>query len=175
VFYYFNIMDKVILVDNFDNEVGEMEKLEAHKKGVLHRAFSIFILSSNNELLLQQRASSKYHSPNLWTNSCCSHPAPGEELLESAHKRLLHEMGMQTELKVVDSFIYHCKFNNGLTEYEFDYVIVGYSDAIPAFNSSEVKDFRWISFDNLKLEMESNPDNFTFWFKDIIAQRKFVF
>jgi isopentenyl-diphosphate delta-isomerase len=169
------MMDMVILVDNFDNEIGTMEKLEAHIKGELHRAFSVFILNSSNELLLQQRASSKYHSPDLWTNSCCSHPAPGEAILESANKRLIHEMGMQAELKIVDNFIYHCEFENGLIEHEFDYVIVGYSDATPAINSSEVKDYRWVSFDDLKSEMEVNPENFTFWFKDIIAQNKFCF
>jgi len=169
------MMDMVILVDNFDNEIGTMEKLEAHIKGELHRAFSVFILNSSNELLLQQRASSKYHSPDLWTNSCCSHPAPGEELLESATKRLMHEMGMQAELKIADNFIYYCEFENGLIEHEFDYVIVGYSDATPAINSSEVKDYRWVSFDDLKSEMEVNPENFTFWFKDIIAQNKFCF
>ena len=140
---------KVILVDENDVEKGIMDKMEAHQKGVLHRAFSVFVFNYAGELLLQQRADHKYHSGGLWTNTCCSHPAPGEKIADAAVRRLYEEMGFNCELAHSFSFIYKAHFQNGLTEYEFDHVYIGYSDSIPALNKEE------LIFDNIKLTTRS--------------------
>ena len=132
--------EMVILVDKHDNQLGLMEKIEAHKKAVLHRAFSVFILNDNNELLIQQRALSKYHSPALWTNTCCSHPRDGESVLDAGARRLKEEMGFETKLDSLLSFVYRAKFDNGLTEHEFDHVLFGYYNDDPSINKLEVMD-----------------------------------
>lgn len=164
--------DQVILVDENDVPVGTMGKLEAHQKGLLHRAFSVFIFNDKNELLLQRRALDKYHSAGLWTNTCCSHPQPNEDTLAAANRRLKEEMGMTTELKHKSSFIYKTPFDNNLTEHEFDHVFVGYSNEEPVLNPFEVADSKWISLEELKMEIKSSPEKFTSWFK-IAMERVF--
>lgn len=155
----------VILVDNQDNETGIQDKLSVHQLGLLHRAFSVFVFNSKNELILQQRADGKYHSPGLWTNTCCSHPKPGEKTIDACKRRLMEEMGMGCNLKFSFSFMYKCKFSNGLTEHEFDHVYVGYTDDIPVLNYTEVKDWRYINLIELQKEIESHPEKFTEWLK----------
>ena len=157
--------ENVILVDNNDNQVGLMPKLEAHQKGLLHRAFSIFIFNSKYELLLQKRASSKYHSGGLWTNTCCSHPREGEETLDAANRRLIEEMGIQTSLRKVHDFIYRAELDNDLTEHEFDHVFYGVYNEDPIINKDEADDFKWIDMDSLNEDMRTNGDNYTVWFK----------
>jgi isopentenyl-diphosphate Delta-isomerase len=165
-----NLEEFVVLVDANDNEIGKMEKYEAHRKGLLHRAFSVLIFNSKNELLLQQRAASKYHSPLLWTNSCCSHPRINESVLDAANRRLKEEMGLQTTLKVVDSFIYKAHLDKNMIEHEFDYVLIGKTDSLPKINREEVESYQYISLKNLIQLIENEPTNFTEWFK-IIAPK----
>ena len=157
--------EKVILVDKNDNQVGLMPKLEAHKKGVLHRAFSIFIFNSKYELLLQKRASSKYHSGGLWTNTCCSHPREGEDTLDAANRRLDEEMGIKTSLRKVYDFIYKAELDNQLTEHEFDHVFYGVCDNDPILNKDEAEDFKWVDMEALNNDIIKNEDNYTVWFK----------
>ena len=158
-------IEKVILVDENDNQVGVMPKLEAHQKGLLHRAFSIFIFNSKYELLLQKRASSKYHSGGLWTNTCCSHPREGEDILDAANRRLIEEMGIETSLRKVHEFIYKAELDNDLTEYEFDHVFYGVYNEEPIINKDEADDFKWIDMDSLNEDIKTNGDNYTIWFK----------
>lgn len=160
--------EHVILVDELDNEIGTMPKLEAHQKNQLHRAFSVFIWNSKNEMLLQKRASGKYHSPNLWTNACCSHPRQNESTIDAAHRRLQEEIGITTKLAHSFQFIYQVAFNNDLFEHELDHVFIGKSDANPALNLDEVSEFRWVRMDDLQKEIEQAPSTFTYWFKYII-------
>lgn len=157
--------EKVILVDKNDNQVGLMPKLEAHEKGVLHRAFSIFIFNSKYELLLQKRASSKYHSGGLWTNTCCSHPREGEDILDAANRRLDEEMGIKTSLRKVYDFIYKAELDNQLTEHEFDHVFYGVFDNDPTLNKDEAEDFKWVDMETLNNDIIKNEDNYTVWFK----------
>ena len=158
-------IEKVILVDENDNQVGVMPKLEAHQKGLLHRAFSVFIFNSKYELLLQKRASSKYHSGGLWTNTCCSHPREGEEILDAANRRLIEEMGIETSLRKVHDFIYKAELDNDLTEHEFDHVFYGIYNEDPIINKDEADDFKWIDMDSLNEDIKTNGDNYTIWFK----------
>lgn len=162
--------EEVILVDEFDNATGVMEKMEAHEKGLLHRAFSVFIFNDNGELLLQQRALNKYHSAGLWTNTCCSHPRPTETTLEAAQRRLKEEMGLHSNLTHKTHFIYKTTFANALTEHEFDHVFFGKTTEMPKINTAEVADFKWLSPANIKKEIITEPDKFTSWFK--IAMEK---
>ena len=155
----------VVLVDELDNKVGLMEKMEAHINPTLHRAFSIFIFNSKNEMLLQQRALSKYHTPGLWTNTCCSHPRDGESLHDATKRRLQEEMGMQCELKEAFSFIYKADVKQGLVEHEFDHVFIGTSADLPIINKDEVESFRYDTVENIKADIERNPQNYTAWFK----------
>jgi isopentenyl-diphosphate delta-isomerase len=157
--------EKVILVDKNDNQVGLMPKLEAHEKGILHRAFSIFIFNSKYELLLQKRASSKYHSGGLWTNTCCSHPREGEDTLDAANRRLDEEMGIKTSLRKVYDFIYKAELDNQLTEHEFDHVFYGVCDNDPILNKDEAEDFKWVDMETLNNDIIKNEDNYTVWFK----------
>ena len=157
--------ENVILVDKNDNQVGLMPKLEAHQKGLLHRAFSIFIFNSKYELLLQKRASTKYHSGGLWTNTCCSHPREGEETLDAANRRLIEEMGIQTSLRKVHDFIYRAELDNDLTEHEFDHVFYGVYNEDPIINKGEADDFKWIDMDSLNKDIRTNGNNYTVWFK----------
>ena len=158
-------IEKVILVDENDNQVGLMPKLEAHQKGLLHRAFSVFIFNSKYELLLQKRASSKYHSGGLWTNTCCSHPREGEEILDAANRRLIEEMGIETSLRKVHDFIYKAELDNDLTEHEFDHVLYGIYNEDPIINKDEADDFKWIDMDSLNEDIKTNGNNYTIWFK----------
>ena len=157
--------EMVILVDKNDNQVGLMPKLEAHEKGVLHRAFSIFIFNSKYELLLQKRASSKYHSGGLWTNTCCSHPREGEDILDAANRRLDEEMGIKTSLRKVYDFIYKAELDNQLTEHEFDHVFYGVFDNDPTLNKDEAEDFKWVDMETLNNDIIKNEVNYTVWFK----------
>lgn len=159
--------EKVILVDENDTPIGLMEKMEAHRKALLHRAFSVFIINSKGELLLQQRALDKYHSPGLWTNTCCSHQRDGETNLEAANRRLWEEMGMKTPLKELLSFIYKAPFDNGLTEHELDYVLIGYSDENPNINPTEVAAYQWKNISSIKEDISQFPEKYTAWFKII--------
>lgn len=163
-------MEQVILVDESDIEIGVMEKMEAHQKGVLHRAFSVFVFNSKNELLLQKRAYSKYHSAGLWTNTCCSHPRPNETTLDAANRRLMEEMGMSVSLSHKTSFIYKTQFDNNLTEHEFDHVYTGISDTDPKINPEEVDSFKWTSLTTLKKEISTSPELYTVWFRIAMEQ-----
>ena len=157
--------DKVILVDKNDNQVGLMPKLEAHEKGLLHRAFSVFIFNNEYKLLLQKRATSKYHSGGLWTNTCCSHPREGEDILEAANRRLFEERGIKTSLRKVYDFIYKAELDNGLTENEFDHVFYGVYDKEPKINLEEADDYKWMDMDSLNDDINNNGGNYTVWFK----------
>lgn len=162
--------EHVILVDEQDNQLGLMPKMEAHEKAVLHRAFSVFIFNSDGDLMLQQRAAHKYHSPLLWTNTCCSHQRDGESNIEAGKRRLVEEMGFSTELKEVFSFIYKAPFDNGLTEHELDHVMVGYFDGVPEVNPEEVASFKWMSLEAIKEDIELHPNLYTAWFKIIFKE-----
>lgn len=157
-------MEHVVLVDENDNAIGTMEKQQAHVEGLLHRAFSIFIFNSEKKILLQKRASSKYHCGGLWTNTCCSHPRENESTSEAATRRLKEEMGMECLLNPIFSFIYKAEFENGLTEHEFDHVFFGETNQLPTLNLDEVEDYRYISIEDLKNEIQEFPNRFTPWF-----------
>lgn len=168
------MQELVILVNENDEQIGLMEKIEAHEKALLHRAFSVFTFNDKGELLLQQRAASKYHSPLLWTNTCCSHQRDGETNIEAGKRRLQEEMGFVCELKELFSFIYKAPFDNGLTEHELDHVMIGNFDEDPIINSEEVEAFKWMTIEKVKEDMELNPDNYTAWFK-IIFQKYYSY
>lgn len=156
--------EEVILVNEKDEPVGSMEKMEAHRKAVLHRAFSVFIFNSKGEMLLQQRAVNKYHSGGLWTNACCSHPAPGEKVSDAARRRLKEEMGFTTSLEKIFEFVYQSKFDNGLTEHEYDHVFTGTYDGQIVPNPNEAKDFCYKRLDDIQLSLTSHPEKYTAWF-----------
>jgi len=168
------VRNQVVLVDEQDHEIGTMEKLAAHEQGKLHRAFSIFIFNSKNELILQQRATTKYHCGGLWSNTCCSHPQLGEDLITSAKERLLEEIGFTCELTELFNFIYQASFSNGLTEYEFDHVLIGHYDGEIKPNPEEVNNYKLISLENLKTDLKNNPDKYTPWFIKIINEHKII-
>jgi isopentenyl-diphosphate delta-isomerase len=157
-------MERVILVDEHDEEIGLMEKIEAHEKGLLHRAFSIFIFNQKGEMLLQQRGLRKYHSGGLWTNACCSHPKPNEKTIDAAHRRLKEEMGFDTELTKAFDFKYKANFSNGLTEHEFDHVFVGYYDGKIEYNFDEVETYAYRSMDRIEASFAEYTDFYTEWF-----------
>lgn len=157
--------EKVILVDKNDKEIGSMEKQEAHVKGLLHRAFSVFIFNDKKELLLQRRAFSKYHSGGLWTNTCCSHPRKNEKTLDAAKRRLAEEMGMGSVLKKQFDFIYKAKLDNNLYEHEFDHVFFGLTNALPQINKEEVEDYAYRTLDDIGKEIKITPEKYTEWFK----------
>jgi isopentenyl-diphosphate Delta-isomerase len=161
----------VVLVDEQDNELGLAEKMEAHEKALLHRAFSVFIFNDKGELLLQQRAKHKYHSAGLWTNTCCSHPRPNERVLDAANRRLKEEMGLSVFLEKKFDFVYKTPFDNDLTEYEFDHVFVGYTNSNPVLNREEAESFKWKTIEDIKTDIVLFPHSFTSWFK--IAINKF--
>lgn len=157
----------VILVDKNDRFVGEMEKIEAHEKALLHRAVSVFVINSNNDWLLQQRAAHKYHSANLWTNTACTHPMPGESCPEAVHRRLREEMGLEANIYKLFTFMYKETLENGLTEHELDHVYVGYTDELPDINPEEVQSYAYKSFEHVHADVQQNPDQYTVWFKKI--------
>ncbi|MFD0861170.1 isopentenyl-diphosphate Delta-isomerase [Sungkyunkwania multivorans] len=162
--------EKVILVNERDEQIGLMNKLEAHEKALLHRAFSVFILNEKGELMLQQRAKHKYHSPGLWTNTCCSHQRAGESNIAAGKRRLQEEMGFVTELEESISFIYKAPFDNGLTEHEYDHVLVGYYEAAPSINKDEVASWKWMQLEEVKKDIEQQPELYTAWFKIIFEK-----
>jgi isopentenyl-diphosphate delta-isomerase len=162
--------EQVILVNEKDEPIGLMNKMEAHEKAVLHRAFSVFVLNDKNEVMLQQRAHHKYHSPLLWTNTCCSHQRAGETNLQAGKRRLFEEMGFQVELKELFHFIYKAPFDNGLTEHELDHVMIGYSNEVPSINPEEVESWKWMKIEDIKEDMIQNPALYTVWFKIIFDE-----
>ncbi|TVZ25451.1 isopentenyl-diphosphate delta-isomerase [Gillisia sp. Hel_I_86] len=162
--------EKVILVNQKDEPIGLMPKMEAHEKGLLHRAFSVFIFNEKNELMLQQRALSKYHSPGLWTNTCCSHQREGETNIEAGKRRLQEEMGFTAELEDTISFIYKAPFDNGLTEHEFDHILVGNYTEEPKLNPEEAGAWKWMRLEEVAKDMVNNPSIYTAWFKIIFEK-----
>lgn len=160
----------VVLVDEQDNRLGLMEKQQAHVAGLLHRAFSVFVFNSKGELLLQQRAEEKYHSPLLWTNTCCSHPREDETYYEAAGRRLREEMGFECRLEEKFHFIYKAQLGEKLFEHELDHVFTGIYDGEIQVNKQEVADFKWISVDDLISDMNSNPEKYTIWFRIIFDE-----
>ncbi|GAL68156.1 isopentenyl-diphosphate Delta-isomerase [Jejuia pallidilutea] len=159
--------EKVILVNEQDEQIGVMPKMEAHEKALLHRAFSVFIFNDNNDLMLQQRALTKYHSPGLWTNTCCSHQREGETNIDAGKRRLMEEMGFVTDLKESISFIYKAPFDNGLTEHEYDHVLLGKYNATPNINKEEVEDWKWMPLEDVRADITARPELYTAWFKVI--------
>ncbi|MDQ5930250.1 MAG: isopentenyl-diphosphate Delta-isomerase [Bacteroidota bacterium] len=164
------IEENVILVNEKDEQIGLMPKLEAHEKAALHRAFSVFVLNNKNELMLQQRAKHKYHSPLLWTNTCCSHQREGETNVGAGVRRLREEMGFETELTELFHFIYKAPFDNGLTEHELDHVMIGRYEENPVINKEEVEDWKWESIEAVKADIAANTDNYTVWFRIIFEK-----
>ncbi|HEX8145179.1 MAG TPA: isopentenyl-diphosphate Delta-isomerase [Pyrinomonadaceae bacterium] len=158
-------MEQLILVNEQDEEIGSGEKLQVHREGRLHRAFSIFIFDSAGRLLLQKRATEKYHSGGLWSNTCCGHPRPGETTETAAHRRLREEMNFDCELSVCSSFIYRAELDGDLTEWEYDHILTGRYDSAPDPNRSEVEEWQWVSMDELRARIHEQPDHFTYWLK----------
>ena len=156
--------EKVILVNSNDEPIGLMPKMEAHEKALLHRAFSVFVINGNNELMLQQRALQKYHSPGLWTNTCCSHQRDGEENIEAGLRRLQEEMGFETPLEYLFNFIYKAPFDNGLTEHELDHVMLGRYEGEPSINPEEASSWKWMDIDLIHADLINNPAYYTVWF-----------
>ncbi|MFH1657366.1 MAG: isopentenyl-diphosphate Delta-isomerase [bacterium] len=159
----------IILVDENDKKIGEGEKMEVHLSGKLHRAFSIIIFNNRGEMMLQQRASTKYHSPSLWTNACCSHPKPNETIMAAAQRRLKEEMGFECELKEIFSFVYKAKIED-LTEYEFDHVLLGIFNGEPKPNKEEADSWRWMGVKEMAEDVIKNPEKYTAWFKIILIK-----
>ncbi|MEM9001588.1 MAG: isopentenyl-diphosphate Delta-isomerase [Bacteroidota bacterium] len=162
--------ENVILVDNEDRPLGVMPKMEAHEKAILHRAFSVFIVNDKGEIMLQQRAADKYHSPLLWTNTCCSHQREGESNIAAGKRRLQEEMGFVVELEEVFSFIYKAPFDNGLTEHEYDHVMMGNYNGSPTINLAEVADWKWMHPEAVQKDISSSPESYTAWFKIIFEE-----
>ncbi len=163
-------MEFVILVDEQDREVGEAEKMQTHKFGLLHRAFSVLIYNTKGEMLLQQRAETKYHSGGLWSNACCGHPRPGEKIEDAARRRLKEELGFNCSLKFSFKFIYKASFENSLKEHELDHVFTGIYDSEVLPDKNEVQAYRWVTMENLKNEIIENHSSFSVWFQKIIAE-----
>lgn len=162
--------ENVILVNEFDEQIGLMPKMEAHEKALLHRAFSVFVFNDQNQLMLQQRALSKYHSPGLWTNTCCSHQREGESNIQAGTRRLMEEMGFVTTLEEKTSFIYKAPFDNGLTEHELDHIMVGYYQEDPNINKEEVEAWKWMPLEDVKSDIINQPELYTAWFKIIFEK-----
>ncbi len=165
-----NKQDYVILVDTNDNEIGTMQKMEAHQKAQLHRAISVFICNPDGDWLLQRRALHKYHSKGLWTNTSCSHPFPGESSLDAANRRLWEEMGLKADLVEIFSFTYKEMLDNELTENELDHVFFGITNDKPDINTNEVNDWKYVTFNELEADIKKNPENYTVWFLKIFKR-----
>ncbi|MBS1586148.1 MAG: isopentenyl-diphosphate Delta-isomerase [Bacteroidetes bacterium] len=159
-----NIADNVILVNERNEWTGMADKMEAHHKGMLHRALSVFILNDRGEMLLQRRAAGKYHSGGLWSNACCSHPRPLESTHAAAIRRLAEEMGITTPLSPLFNFRYRCELNNGMVENEYDHVYVGVCNDLPKLDPSEASDYRYMHPDEITLRINRAPGDFTPWF-----------
>ncbi len=164
------MMEQVVLVNELDQEIGLMEKMEAHEKALLHRAFSVFVFNGQGELLLQQRALTKYHSGGLWTNTCCSHPRPNESVLDAANRRLVEEMGFATPLEKVLDFIYLAEFSNGLTEHEFDHVYIGHYNGPIVPNPNEVNAFEYRTMESIQASLDAKEGLFTAWFEIVFPK-----
>lgn len=162
------MLEEVILVDENDRPIGLMEKQQAHLEGRLHRAFSVLVFNKKGEMLIHQRAVNKYHCGGLWSNACCSHPRENESVIEAAKRRIQEEMGFSVDMKYVDSFIYKVSFKNGLTEHEYDHILVAYYDEIPSPNPDEVADWKYVSIDQIKSAVKKNPEKYTYWFQELI-------
>lgn len=163
----------IILVDENDNQIGTEEKLIVHQKGLLHRAFSVFVFNENFEVLLQQRAASKYHSANLWSNTCCSHFHPDKSMRPFVKKRMIEEIGFSCQLKMMYKFIYKVTLENGLIEHELDYVFMGFSSKYPILNSEEAQCYKWVSLPIIYADIKKNPEHYSHWFKIIINDSRF--
>lgn len=161
-------MEQVILVDELDNAIGTMEKMEAHQRGLLHRAFSVIVFNSEGEILLQKRALTKYHSGGLWTNTCCSHPGPDDVIADAAQRRVKYEMGIDVQPYFVFKFTYRASLDRGLTEFELDHVFKATYDGKPDINPLEVDDWKYISLSELRSDMAEFPARYTAWFKFIV-------
>ncbi len=157
--------ERVVLVDENDIEIGTAEKLAAHKEGRLHRAFSLFVFNSQRQLLLHKRAANKYHSGSLWTNTCCSHPRPGEDIEDAVRRKIRSEMGFECGIKKIFHFIYRVQFENGLFEHELDHVFAGTFDGVPVPNAEEVEDWKWVDLEELKKDLRANPDSYAYWLR----------
>lgn len=161
-------MDHVILVDEQDHALGTMEKMEAHRKGLLHRAFSILLFNSKGEMLLQKRSKAKYHSGSLWTNTCCSHPLPDEAMADATRRRLKQEMGIDLQPEFAYAFVYKAALDKGLLEHEYDHVYIGTFDGEPSVNTAEVEDWKFMSLPALREAVKHHPEAYTAWFKIIL-------
>ena len=162
--------DRVILVDSEDRPIGTEEKLAAHEKGVLHRAFSVFVLNDRDEMLLQQRADGKYHSSGLWSNTCCSHPRPGEATGDAARRRLEEEMGFTCDVEPAFALVYRAEVGGGLIEHEYDHVLLARWNGDPTPDPGEVKGWRWVEPAELRREVRLNPERFTYWFREALGE-----
>lgn len=160
----------VTLIDQYDHPIGAMAKMEAHEKGLLHRAFSVIIYNAEGEMLLQRRAHGKYHSGGLWTNACCGHPAPQEEVALSAVKRLREEMGIGAEIRPLMTLVYHACLDNGLQEHEYDHIFVGLSDEVPDPDPEEVREYKYMSMPQIQEDIQRHEEAYTEWFKLIIGK-----
>ena len=165
-------MEHVVLVDEQDNAIGTMEKLEVHQKGILHRAFSILLFNSKGEILLQKRSHLKYHSSSLWTNACCSHPLPNETMQVATRRKLKQEMGIDLQTEFAYKFIYKANLDKGLTEHECDHVFIGTFDGVPEINREEVEDWKFVNIDALKKDILKNKNAYTYWFRLIMSHDK---
>ncbi|MCP9766705.1 isopentenyl-diphosphate Delta-isomerase [Lacihabitans sp. LS3-19] len=165
-----SLIINIPLVDDQDNIIGHAEKLDVHVRGLLHRAFSILVFNEKKEILIHQRAFSKYHSPGLWTNTCCGHPNEGESMESAVHRRLFEEMGFDCDLKYSFTFRYLAKFDNGLTENEIDHVYTGEYNEDFTVNPDEVADYKWLSKSEIINQIAENPENFTVWFREIMKK-----
>jgi len=161
-------MTQVVLVDKNDKQIGVEEKIAAHKKALLHRAFSGFVFNDKKELLIQQRSSIKYHNPEIWSNTVCSHPHPGETTKQGIERRIFEELGFECELTKIKEFIYKKAFDNGLTEHEYDHIFVGIYNGNVFPNKDEVMNYKRISLEDLEKDMQKNPDNYSYWLKKIL-------
>lgn len=164
------MLEYIVTVDEMDREVGAIEKIKAHKEAVLHRAFSVIVRNSKGEILLQQRYHGKYHSPSLWTNTCCSHQRVGETLEQSIHRRMKEEMGFDCDVREVFHFLYKAEFDNQLTEHEIDHVFIGEYDGVVNPDPMEVENIRWMTVDALRQDMKENPDQYTVWFQILMGR-----
>lgn len=167
-------MEQVILVDKNDNPIGTMEKMEAHRKGLLHRAFSILVFNSKGQMLLQKRSWKKYHSGGLWTNTCCSHPQPNENMETAMRRKLQQEMGIDAIPEFSHKFIYKIDLENNLTEHEYDHVYIARYDGEPQINHDEVDEWRFEDLSSLRKAIQENPQDYTYWFKLIVNDPKFT-
>lgn len=165
-------MEEVILVDENDNAIGTMEKMEAHRRGLLHRAFSLLVFNSKGQLLLQKRSWKKYHSGGLWTNTCCSHPRPDEDIQKAIRRKLMQEMGIDATPEFSHKFIYRTSLENNLTEHEYDHVYTARYDGEPSINHDEVDEWRFEDVSQLRDAIEKSPQDFTYWFRLIMDQIK---